>query len=142
MTVDRKIKQIFSKLLGAEIELEPLSGIPQEYSEKSLFLDIINYWILVWNRGNILVEDYGINFQGYDDLFYCALEDLLLLKYGEIKYKIITSYIYSDIISENNALLISDKNNKKYEIKTVEELWNLIQTINDEDFYLTDEEEK
>jgi len=140
MTVDRKLKQVFSKLLGADIELEPLSGIPKVHSEKELFMDVISFWVLVWNRGNMLAKEFGVDFQNYDDMFYCALEDLLLLKYGEIKYKIIVSYIYADIQNENNFLLVADKNGKRYEIKSIEELWNLISTIKEEDFTLGENE--
>lgn len=142
MTTDRKLKQIFSKILGADIELEPISGIYKEYSEKELFIDFINQWVLAWNRGNLLLEEYGVNFQQYDDLLYSALEDLTLLKYGEVRYRIIVSYIYSDIMDKEDHLIVVDKNNKKYEIYSVEDLYQTISVVKDEDFTLDNEEEK
>lgn len=136
MEIKKQIKNIFSNILGVDVDLEFNKYPPYEIStDKDLFLTALKGWDEAWKIQNDLFIKYGLDFGGYDVLLYTALENLILLKFGNVKFNIIVSYIYTEKDGNGDKILkITDKNDQNYLIKSIEDLYELIMEMNDDDF--------
>ncbi|MEK6881846.1 MAG: hypothetical protein AABY22_19670, partial [Nanoarchaeota archaeon] len=135
MEIEKKIKDIFTGLLGVDVELEVIKG-EKQLSDREMFIQIVTDWCKAWTFQNELFTIYNMEFGEYDTLLYSALENLLILKYGEVKYSVIVSYIYSDLDKAKHALIILDKKEQQYTISSIGDLYDFIITMNDEDFII------
>jgi len=133
MELKKQITSIFSNLLGAEIEVESNGNSTIPYTDKDLFIKAVTNWHECWKTQNELFLKYGIDFSGYDTQLYNALENMILLKYGEVKYSIIVNYIYVENPSKD-VLVVTDNKEQEYTIKTIEDLYDFISSMNDDDF--------
>lgn len=140
MDVNKKIKDVFSNILGTEVNVESFGEETVPLSDKDLFIKIINDWSNAWKKQNELFDKFGIDFSGYDTILYNTIENLIVLKYGEIKYSVIVSFVCSEFNDGDNALMIVDKNKQQYFLKTTLDLYEFIQNMNDEDFIIKDNE--
>lgn len=137
--INNKLKEIFTGLLGEGIELKSTTGVnPDEIDKigKEIFVLVVEKWRNAFKIKNALGLKYEINFDGYDNNLFIALENLLLFSIGYVKSQIVMNYIYGELVSEEVKFQVTDKNNKTYYISNASELYDLINNINDDDFLI------
>lgn len=136
--INNRIKKVFTNLLGDGVELISSNENIVNTSEnigKSLFIEFIEKWKNAWKVKQTLFNKYGIDVEGYDTQIYSALENLLIFSLGSVKAGIIINYIYGfELNLGETKFLIKDKNGKDYFISNMDELYEFIMNLKDEDF--------
>lgn len=141
--INNRIKKVFTNLLGDGVELissnENVINTTEDVG-KSLFIEFIEKWKNSWKVKQTLFNKYGVDFEGYDTQIYSSLENLLIFSLGSVKAGIIINYIYGfELNLGETKFLIKDKNGKDYFISNMDELYEFIMNLKDEDF-IGDEE--
>lgn len=124
MNNQQELNKIFSEILGINIVLnEDTTGY-----DKRAFVKIIENWEKAWSLKGELIEKFGILFDGYDGLLFEALEDMVVLMYGNEKAEVIQWYIYEGKDEEGKPYTLSDPNSKKsFTLKNASDLYDFIQ---------------
>lgn len=122
---------------GKKLKLSKRQNKKQpEVTEKEIFVEFITMLGDCWNRSNAAYEAFKINLLEYEEKYYQIIEDLILIKYGAWKTEIILWYVFAREDNEGNIapLLIQTKGKEDEEVtlKTPEELWDLLERLNDE----------
>lgn len=135
MELKKQIKNIFSNILGVEVDLEFTNESEISLDEKDLILGALKNWDDGWRAQNELFNKYKIDFGGYDVMLYTAIENMILSKFGGVKYTVIVSYIYNELDEKGEKTLkITDKNGQSYLIKSIEDLYEFVIQMNEDDF--------
>lgn len=123
MNNKQELNQIFSDILGVNIILkEDTAG----YDEQK-FIKVIENWELAWKVKGQLMEQFGILFEGHDNLLFEALDDLVTLMYGKVKSEIIQWYIYEGKDEKGEPYKLTDPNSKKtYTLKNAKDLFEFL----------------
>mgnify|MGYP003439776675 FL=1 len=96
-------------------------------NEKDLFIETIDYFYASWVRSNV-IQNFGLDFKGFTNSYFVAIENLVYLKYGSLKGDIILWYIYErlDVTQKHYTPLVielKDGERKEIIINNTEELW-------------------
>ena len=101
--------------------------------EKEMFTNIVSTLEQCWLRTNLLQSQVGVDFYNYEQHYFTMIEDLLYLKYGDAASSVILWYVYDRYDKNGNLLTIEvtikDKPKKEYKLKTLLDLWNLVDKI-------------
>ena len=122
------IKQSLENILNADFTVKRKKRTELDI-ERDLFFKIILSLERLNNRSNILASDLDIDLIKYDEVFYNAIDKLLLLKYGKEISEIIFFYVYDRIDEEGNITYLNDTNGNPVILENVNDLWYLIQNI-------------
>jgi hypothetical protein len=122
------IKQSLENILKADFTVKRKKKTELDI-ERELFFNIIMSLERLNSRSNILMSDLDIDLVKYDEVFYDAIDKLLLLKYGKEISEIIFFYVYDRIDEEGNITYLSDTAGKPVILETIGDLWYLIQNI-------------
>ena len=122
------IKQSLENILNADFTVKRKKRTELDI-ERDLFFKIILSLERLNNRSNILASDLDIDLVKYDEVFYNAIDKLLLLKYGKEISEIIFFYVYDRIDEEGNITYLNDTNGNPVILENVNDLWYLIQNI-------------
>jgi hypothetical protein len=122
------IKQSLENILNADFTVKRKKRTELDI-ERDLFFKIILSLERLNNRSNILASDLDIDLVKYDEVFYDAIDKLLLLKYGKEISEIIFFYVYDRIDEEGNITYLNDTNGNPVILENVNDLWYLIQNI-------------
>jgi len=122
------IKQSLENILNADFTVKRKKKTELDI-ERELFFNIIMSLERLNARSNILASDLDIDLIKYDEVFYNAIDKLLLLKYGKEISEIIFFYIYDRIDEEGNITYLNDTNGNPVILENVNDLWYLIQNI-------------
>ena len=112
-----------------------------------MVIEAIDLLCLAWDNSNKLYTTFKINTVEYEEVFYQATENLINIKYGDIKTELIMWYIFGRIDLEGNLtpLLLIDKETseeKELYLKTSLELWNFLEKIDPPNDEKKDEKSK
>ncbi len=101
--------------------------------EKEIFINTIETLEQCWIRTNFLQAQLGVDFYNYEQHYFTMIEDLLYLKYGDAIGSLILWYVYDRYDKDGNLLsievTIKDKPKKEYKLKSILDLWNLVEKI-------------
>jgi len=122
------IKQSLENILNADFTVKRKKKTELDI-ERELFFNIIMSLERLNTRSNILASDLDIDLIKYDEVFYNAIDKLLLLKYGKEISEIIFFYVYDRIDEEGNITYLNDTNGNPVILENVNDLWYLIQNI-------------
>ena len=122
------IKQSLENILKADFTVKRKKKTELDI-ERELFFNIIMSLERLNSRSNILMSDLDIDLVKYDEVFYDAIDKLLLLKYGKEISEIIFFYVYDRIDEEGNITYLNDTAGNPVILETVGDLWYLIQNI-------------
>ena len=122
------IKQSLENILNADFTVKRKKRTELDI-ERDLFFNIIMSLERLNARSNILASDLDIDLVKYDEVFYNAIDKLLLLKYGKEISEIIFFYVYDRIDEEGNITYLNDTNGNPVILENVNDLWYLIQNI-------------
>lgn len=128
-----EITNLFNSVLGIEVEFDGKILTPEEKEKRNFLIFVDNYRNAVI-RSTKLHEEYGIDVWAYEDTYAKSLEGLIYLAFPEDVAEVILWYIYEHPLAESDEdRTVNDTNGNVYVIKTSEELYNLIVTLQDED---------
>ena len=102
-------------------------------SDMDIFIDIINLFDECNKRTEKLEQDFTIDLVIYEEPFFLLIENLLFLKYGDIKTEITLWWVY-DRFNQNGELntiklQIEDGEEEEIVVETAKQLWDLIEKI-------------
>jgi hypothetical protein len=120
------------KKFGQRLKLEE-SKTSKVKKEKEIFIEMITLLEHCLKRSDMLFNDFSIDMYEYEEYFIKVIENLLLIKYGEVVSEIVFWYLY-DRISEDGKIypLIYEEENKEpvnIIMKTPSDLWKFIDKI-------------
>ena len=122
------IKQSLENILNADFKIKRKKRTELDI-QRDLFFKIILSLEKLNMRSNVLNIDLDIDLTKYDEVFYDAIDKLLLLKYGKEISEIIFFYVYDRIDPEGNITYLNDSNGNPVILDNVNDLWNLIKNI-------------
>jgi hypothetical protein len=126
------IQDLFSSVLGVEVELDGEVLSEAELEKKNFILFVESYREAIL-RSTRLHEEYGIDIWAYEDLYAKSLEGLISLAFPADVCELILWYVYEHPLAENDTdKIVSDTEGNEYMIETAEELYNLIITLEEE----------
>lgn len=133
------LQLLFKSVLNVNVEIQDNSSDPA-LAARQVFVKIINTWEESWDKQNSVYE-LGIDLSGYDMPLYNIIENLIRLIFGPKKAELIFWYIYSRKNADGTAVSLVDKNNNSITLNNPSELFDLINSISDEDLIIKDEDE-
>lgn len=102
-------------------------------SEKDLFIETVDFLEKSWIKSNKAYDLLGINLLEYEESYFKAIENLIVLKYGMWKAEIILWYVFGRIDSEGKIYPLSinneDESTEEIILSTSEDLWNVLEKI-------------
>jgi len=122
------IKKLLEELIGAEVVINE-SPKSVEQKEEKLFIELVETIEIAWKQEHEMYEDYGVDFQGFSQYLYHAIETLVMLKYGAFKAEIFWWYTLERFDEEGNILGLEDENGKVYHFKTHKQFWKFFKTL-------------
>jgi hypothetical protein len=101
--------------------------------EKEVFIETVTLLEHCLQRSDILYKDFNIDIYSYEEYFIKIIENLFLLKYGEVVTEIMIWYLY-DRVDENGKVypLIYEEEEKpsiEIKIKNPTDLWKFIDKL-------------
>ena len=122
------IKKLLEELIGAEVVINE-SPKSVEQKEEKLFIELVETIEIAWKQEHEMYEDYGVDFQGFSQYLYHAIETLVMLKYGAFKAEVFWWYVLERFDEEGNILGLEDENGKVYHFKTHKQFWKFFKTL-------------
>jgi hypothetical protein len=117
---------------GQKLKFEE-SKISREKKEKELFVDIVTNLEQSFNNSASIFTVFKIDLFKYEEGYYRAIEDLLLLNFGVWKTELILWYVYEgkNEFGKPNSLEIELPNGETKAMKfpTAISLWNFMAKI-------------
>jgi hypothetical protein len=101
----------------------------REDIQRTIFLNVIPLLEHAINRGTILESDFNIDVTKYEELFYQIIDSLIYLHFDPKAAEVILFYLYERFNPDGTINSILDANENEIMLKTVEDLWNLVQFI-------------
>jgi hypothetical protein len=128
-----KIKSYIDDILGTNSSLK--DKLPSKLSvNKELFCDMLKDLQFVNDRTMGLKHDYKMNMMDYDDPFYTAIENLLIIHYTQEQQNIINWWLYDKFLPTGETLILTDKDTEEIiPSDTPEDIWDLIQDYEKKD---------
>jgi hypothetical protein len=122
-----KIKSYIDDILGTNSSLK--DKLPSKLSvNKELFCDMLKDLQFVNDRTMGLKHDYKMNMMDYDDPFYTAIENLIIIHYTQEQQNIINWWLYDKFLPTGETLILTDKDTEEIiPSDTPEDIWDLIQ---------------
>jgi hypothetical protein len=120
------------KNFGQRLKLEE-SKTSRVKKEKEVFIETITLLEHCLQRSDILYKDFNIDIYSYEEYFIKIIENLFLLKYGEVVTEIMIWYLY-DRVDETGKVypLIYEEEEKpsiEIKIKNPTDLWKFIDKL-------------
>ena len=121
---NQKIKKVIEDIIFVPTQLRRKKQT-KETKERNEFVSIIRALEQNNIKSNIL-NSIGIDISGYDDPLYEIIDKLLIMKYGQESYNLISFYIYDRLNPDGSLNSLVDANNNETLLKTPEDLWDAI----------------
>jgi hypothetical protein len=117
------------KKFGQRLKLEE-SKTTKVLKEKEVFIENISILEEILQRSDKLFNGYSIDLYMYEEPFLQIIENMFLLKYGEIISEIVFWYLYDRKDDDGNIypLVFEEENKEPVDIilKTPTDLWKFI----------------
>ena len=117
------------KKFGQRLKLEE-SKTTKVLKEKEVFIENINILEEILQRSDKLFNGYSIDLYMYEEPFLQIIENMFLLKYGEIISEIVFWYLYDRKDDDGNIypLVFEEEDKEPVDIilKTPTDLWKFI----------------
>lgn len=80
-------------------------------------------------RSFLLSGDFNLDLTKYDDVFYDAIDNLIILHFGKEASELIFFYLYDRINPEGNIQGLVDPNGTEIFLQNPDDLWMLLQVV-------------
>jgi hypothetical protein len=120
------------KKFGQRLKLEE-SKTAKVKKEKEVFIENITLLEQCFKRADELHDAFSIDFYMYEEPFLIIIENMFLLKYGEVVSEIVFWYVHGRVDADGtiNPLIYEEEGKEPIEliIKTPTELWKFIEKL-------------
>jgi hypothetical protein len=118
------------KNFGQKLKIEE-SGSTKIKKEKEIFIESIDLLEQCLKRSDTLAFDFAIDLSIFEDPLWMVIENMLLLKYGEVAYELIFWYLYDRVDEDGKIYPIifeeEGKEPKEIKMKNTSDLWKFIE---------------
>lgn len=121
-------KKSIDLILGSDTTLTRRKKT-QADATRELFNKIIINLEQANTRSFLLSGDFHLDLSKYDDVFYDAIDNLIILHFGKEAAELIFFYIYDRIDPEGNLQALVDNNGSEILLQNPDDLWMLLQII-------------
>ena len=121
-------KKSIDLILGSDTTLTRRKKT-QADATRELFNKIIINLEQANTRSFLLSGDFQLDLTKYDEVFYEAIDNLIILHFGKEAAELIFFYIYDRIDPEGNIQVLIDNNGNKILLQNPDDLWMLLQII-------------
>lgn len=122
------VKKSIDLILGSDTTLTRRKKTQEDHSR-----EIFNSAIIALEQANarsvILEADFGFNFAKYDDLFYEAIDNLIVLYFGKEVSELIFFYLYERMNPDGSINALVDPNGQEIILQNPDDLWSLIKVL-------------
>ncbi len=125
-------KKSIDLILGSDTTLTRRKKT-QADATRELFNTIIINLEQANTRSFLLGGDFQLDFTKYDDVFYEAIDNLIVLHFGKEASELIFFYLYDRIDPEGNIQVLVDPNGNEILLQNPDDLWMLLQVIKGND---------
>lgn len=80
-------------------------------------------------RSFLLSGDFNLDLTKYDDVFYDAIDNLIIMHFGKEASELIFFYLYDRINPEGNIQGLVDPNGTEIFLQNPDDLWMLLQVV-------------
>jgi len=122
------VKKSIDLILGSDTTLTRRKKT-QEDRSREIFNTAIIALEQASARSIILEADFGFNFTKYDDLFYEAIDNLIVLYFGKEVSELIFFYLYERVNPDGSLNALVDPNGQEILLQNPDDLWSLIKVI-------------
>jgi hypothetical protein len=125
-------KKSIDLILGSDTTLTRRKKT-QADATRELFNKIIINLEQANTRSFLLSGDFQLDLTKYDEVFYEAIDDLIILHFGKEASELIFFYIYDRIDPEGNIQALVDNKGNEILLQNPDDLWMLLQVIKEND---------
>jgi hypothetical protein len=80
-------------------------------------------------RSFILENDFKLDLNKYDDIFYDAIDNLLIMHFGKEAAELIFFYLYDRLNPDGSINILTDPNGNDVILQNPDDLWLLLQIV-------------
>ena len=103
--------------------------------KKELFINLITQFEQSITRSYLMEKDFNVDLSKYEEGFYQVIDSLILLAFGKQIYEILSFYFYDRYNPDGNKnSIVIQETEEEIELDTVEDLWNIVISINPDIF--------
>jgi hypothetical protein len=125
-------KKSIDLILGSDTTLTRRKKTQEDATRESFNKIIINLE-QANARAYLLDSDFHLDLTKYDDVFYEAIDNLIILHFGKEASELIFFYLYDRIDPEGNIQSLVDPNGNEILLQNPDDLWMLLQVIKGND---------
>ncbi len=122
------VKQSLETMIGTDLSLKR-----KKKSENDHYRELFNKVIIALEQANvrseILGEDMKIDLTNYDEEFYTAIDNLILIAFGKEAAEVIFYYVYDRINPDGSVNELRDNEDKPVILNNPSDLWDLVMFI-------------
>jgi len=122
------VKQTLEVMIGTDLSLKR-----KKKNELDLNRDLFEKIILALERANVrtaLIEsDFNIDLSKYDEVFYEAIDNLIVMNFGKQIAEVIFFYVYERLNPDGSINELRDINDNVIILNTPADLWDLVNVI-------------
>lgn len=119
------VKKSIDLILGSDTTLTRRKKT-QEDQSRELFNSIIISLEHANARSVILETDFTLGLSKYDDLFYEAIDNLIVLHFGKEVSELIFFYLYERLNPDGSINALVDPKGQEIVLQNPDDLWNLV----------------
>lgn len=125
----KDLQYSFSSLLGAETIIRRQKR-NEKIQKKNQFISIIKKYDEALMKSIVLQSEFMIDLSTYEDVYFSIIDEVLILKFGEDIYQLISFYFYGrkDIETGEDNYIEDELGNEIY-IRTPEDLYHTIEKL-------------
>jgi hypothetical protein len=121
-------KKSIDLILGSDTTLTRRKKTQQDVT-RELFNKIVISLEQANTRSFLLSSDFNLDLTKYDDVFYEAIDNLIILNFGKEASELIFFYLYDRIDPEGNIQSLVDPHGNEILLQNPDDLWMLLQVI-------------
>jgi hypothetical protein len=128
----RVLQEQIDLIIGAESHLKRRKKTNEDV-QREIFINTIPLIEHIVQRSTMLTMDYGINMVKYDDPYFQIIDSLIYLHFGKDAGELVMFYIYDRFNPDGTVNSLIDKDDNAIILEDVEDLWELVKNILNED---------
>lgn len=122
-----KVKKSVEKVIGADLSLKRKRKT-EENTRREIFERLIINLERLNVRDTLLINEFNINLNGYNEELYQVIDNLIYLHFGKKASELIFFYIYERVNPDGttNPVQVYDVEGREVPLNTPTDLWNII----------------
>jgi hypothetical protein len=122
------VKKSIDLIIGSDTTLTRRKKTAVDVN-RDLFYKIILGLEQANTRSFLLEGDFNLDLTKYDDVFYDAIDNLIVMHFGKEAAELVFFYLYDRLNPDGSINVLLDPNGTEIVLQTPEDLWLLIQHV-------------